>query len=102
MKLLNIINKLKKIPESKPIESNIELVEIQVEKPKQEPENSKQKKPKYIERTNVFRYKIWEKENSYIYRKVIERLYLGSFKREREVYTYTSDDIKKNRKPTKC
>lgn len=100
MKLLNIINKLKNKSEPKQTESNIELVEIQVEKTKQE--NLKQEEPKYIERTNVFRYKIWEKENSYIYRKVIERLYLGSFKREREVYTYTTDDIKKNRKPTKC
>lgn len=93
MKLLNIINKFKK--KSEPFENTIELVEIQIKKPKQE-------EPKYIEKTNVFRYKIWEKENSYIYRKVVERLYLGNFKREREVYTYTSDDIKNNKKPTKC
>ena len=93
MKLVNIVNKFKKKSELEPFENTIELVEIS---------DKKKEQPKYIEKTNVFRYKIWEKENSYIYRKVIERLYLGSFKREREVYTYTSEDIKNNKKPTKC
>ena len=79
MKLFNI-NKLNRKVSKDTFESNIELVEIPVKKPNQE-------NPKYIEKTNVFRYKLWDKENSYIYKKVIERLYLGSLKRERQVHT---------------
>ncbi len=87
---LNIFNKIKSPP--LPIEENIEMVDM-------EPPESNPKPAKCIERSSVFRYRLWDKKDNYIYRFVIERLFVGSSKRERDVYTYTTENIRNNTIP---